>query len=187
MLTYVYGDLVEAALQGKVDIMVQGCNCFCTMGGGIARDIREKIPEAYTVDCTTKKGDRSKLGSQTTVQIEGRNGKTVTIINAYTQYTFWDPNDMFSIDALRSCFTTIKNRYGTDDPNFRRIIGIPLIGAGLAQGNWGEISSVLEEINFGERNLYLVVYVKFEKDWKDIVVMNFPSLMRTSIKDLPIL
>lgn len=187
MLTYVYGDLVNAALQGKVDIMVHGCNCFCTMGSGIARDVREKIPEAYKVDCMTKNGDRSKLGYLTSCQIESASGKDVVIINAYTQYTFWDQTDMFSIDALRDCFTIIKNRHGTDGSNEKKIIGIPLIGAGLARGNWNQISSVLEELRLEEKNLHLVVFVKFADDWNKTVVKNYPSLMHTAITDLPLL
>ena len=57
------GDLVQLALAGKFDVIVHGCNCMCTMGAGIAKQIKQKFPEAYRVDCQTKKGDRSKLGT----------------------------------------------------------------------------------------------------------------------------
>lgn len=30
------GDLIELAKQGKFDVITHGCNCFCTMGAGIA-------------------------------------------------------------------------------------------------------------------------------------------------------
>jgi len=41
----VEGDLIKMALGGEFDLIVHGCNCFCTMGAGIAKTIREYFPE----------------------------------------------------------------------------------------------------------------------------------------------
>ena len=35
-LNYVDGDLISLALYGHFDVIAHGCNCFCTMGAGIA-------------------------------------------------------------------------------------------------------------------------------------------------------
>lgn len=34
------GDLIERAENGDFDVIIQGCNCFHTMGAGIAKSIR---------------------------------------------------------------------------------------------------------------------------------------------------
>lgn len=44
------GDLVQMADQGQFDCIVHGCNCFRTMGAGIARQIAQKWPEAAEAD-----------------------------------------------------------------------------------------------------------------------------------------
>jgi O-acetyl-ADP-ribose deacetylase (regulator of RNase III) len=56
------GDLIELAIDGEFDLIIHGCNCFCTMGAGIAKTIKQKFPEAYKADLETEKGDKSKLG-----------------------------------------------------------------------------------------------------------------------------
>ena len=35
------GDLIEMAVCGDFNLIAHGCNCFCTMGAGIAKGIRE--------------------------------------------------------------------------------------------------------------------------------------------------
>ena len=54
------GDLIQLAKNGEFDVIIHGCNCFCTMGAGIAKTIKDIFPEAYKADLNTKKGDRSK-------------------------------------------------------------------------------------------------------------------------------
>mgnify|MGYP001795501660 FL=1 len=37
------GDLVKLAIKGEFDLIIHGCNCFCTMGAGIAKTIRSHL------------------------------------------------------------------------------------------------------------------------------------------------
>ena len=41
MINYVDGDLIKLAKQGRFDVIVHGCNCFCQMGAGIAPQMAE--------------------------------------------------------------------------------------------------------------------------------------------------
>jgi O-acetyl-ADP-ribose deacetylase (regulator of RNase III) len=41
------GDLIRLAILGNFDVIVHGCNCFKTMGGGIAAQIKRVFPKAY--------------------------------------------------------------------------------------------------------------------------------------------
>ena len=66
----VQGDLLGLALAGEFDVIVHGCNCQCAMGKGIALSIKKLFPEAYAADLKTVKGDRGKLGTYSSVEIE---------------------------------------------------------------------------------------------------------------------
>lgn len=39
--TEVNGDLIKLAKRGEFDVIGHGCNCFCTMGAGIAPQMAE--------------------------------------------------------------------------------------------------------------------------------------------------
>lgn len=142
MIEYIEGDL----LKSDCDVIVHGCNCFHTMGGGIARQIRELYPEAYEADKNTKYADKSKLGdfSQALVKSPFTN-KYVYIINAYTQYDYGrSPGSVYvHYDAIELVFKKIYN-FMKQYPEFK--IGIPKIGAGLAQGDWNKISNIINSI-----------------------------------------
>jgi len=129
------GDLIKLALEGKFDVIIHGCNCFCTMGAGIAKDIKSEFPEAYEADLKTEKGNKDKLGTYSNAIIE-RSAYKIIIINAYTQYHHKGRRMKADYEAIRSVFKKIKSNY----PG--RKIGYPKIGAGLAGGDWNIISEV---------------------------------------------
>lgn len=84
-----------------------------------------------------------------------------TIINAYTQYTCWDINDMLSYDAVRDVMQHIKNDFDSD-PDYIPRIGLPLLGAGLAQGDWNKIEQIIKDTGF--RDVTIVVWNDFEAE-----------------------
>lgn len=154
-MKYIMGDLIKLADDGHFDILIHGCNAFTTMSGGIAATISRRAPHVYHADCQTKKGDRSKMGTYTeAVVCDTFSVGGYTVINAYTQYTFWDTSDMLDYNALERVFKAIKDDYDSGDDIPR--IGIPLIGAGLACGDWDEIEAIIKRI--GLRNLTIVVF-----------------------------
>jgi O-acetyl-ADP-ribose deacetylase (regulator of RNase III) len=137
------GDLLALARAGEFDIIVHGCNCFCTMGSGIARQIREEYPEAYAADCNTRSGDMEKLGTYTSVTSKfGANlGAGFTIVNAYTQYDYNRPSNNLDVFEYAS-FEVILRKLAHRWP-YRRY-GFPYIGMGLARGNPQRIMGMLE-------------------------------------------
>lgn len=146
----VRGDLIALAIAGDFDVIIHGCNCQNTMGAGIARSIKQQFPAAYEADKATAKGSREKLGtySSATVDCDGRD---LTIVNAYTQFNWRGRGIKADYDAIRSVFARIKNDFSGER------IGYPLIGAGLAGGDWGVISQIITEELDGE-NHTLVEY-----------------------------
>jgi len=131
------GDLIELAQNGEFDLIVHGCNCFCTMGAGIAKGIKAAFPDAFEVDQKTASGDRSKLGTCTFANIR-INGNVLMIVNAYTQFNYRGKGVKVDYEAIRRCFQWIKKHHS----GLR--IGFPKIGAGLAGGDWTTIAEIID-------------------------------------------
>jgi O-acetyl-ADP-ribose deacetylase (regulator of RNase III) len=137
------GDLVKLAAAGEFNVLVHGCNCFNTMGAGIALQIATKFPEACTVDQLTRAGDKNKLGKYSMAVVRGDRGDALTVVNGYTQYAFGTGGPHVDYDAVRSVFGTIVYNLACMSTDIR--IGIPLIGAGLGGGDWNRINNIIEE------------------------------------------
>lgn len=137
------GDLIALALEGRFDLIVHGCNCFNTMGAGIARQIRETFPAAYDADLATVKGDLSKLGtfSQAHVDIGGH---SLVIINAYTQFHYAGSGVLADYEAIGEVFKGLKQNFSGHH------IAYPKIGAGLAGGDWEVIGQIIDQALAGE-------------------------------------
>ena len=134
----VTGDLLQLAREGKFDVIIHGCNCYCTMGGGIAKVIKAQFPEAFAADKETVSGEKSKLGSYTKARVE-RDGVSFTIVNAYTQFD-WRGNGLKAdYDAIEKAFAGIRQEFA----GLR--IAYPLVGAGLANGDWARIALIIDQ------------------------------------------
>jgi O-acetyl-ADP-ribose deacetylase (regulator of RNase III) len=59
----VNGDLIYLARNCEFDLIVLGCNCFCSMGAGIGRGIKATFPAAFVADSATARNDRFKLST----------------------------------------------------------------------------------------------------------------------------
>lgn len=148
MIKTLKGDLIKMALAGDFSAIVHGCNCFCTMGAGIAAGIRAAFPEAYRADLTTGNGDRSKLGACSFGYVD-RGGLKLLVVNAYTQFDYRGPGQLLDYGALRSCMEFVADLSGP--------VGMPMIGAGLARGDWDRILGIITEVA-GEADITIVEY-----------------------------
>ncbi len=137
-LLHKQGNILDLAEAGEFDIVVQGCNCFNTMGGGLAREIRERYPNVAEADLVTIRGDYNKLGNWTAATA-GPSGGRFTIINAYTQYDMSTGEDVFEYIAFELILQKLLHTYG------RKRIGFPYIGMGLAKGDPTTIMLQLEK------------------------------------------
>ena len=153
-MKYIDGDLIDLARNGKFDVIVHGCNCHCQMGAGIAKQIRSECKEAYLADRVTIPGDKSKLGTITVATIEPTSPehKPFIVVNAYTQYNYTREGVAADYDAIRSAMKLIQIKF------HGKSIGLPLIGAGLAGGDWNVIERIIcEELAY--ENVTIVRYL----------------------------
>ena len=143
-LQYKIGDLLES----DCNIIAHQCNCYCIMGGGIARQIRLKYPEAYQADLETIRGDRSKLGTFSM----GHNGTRI-IYNLYGQYGYGSglQTDYRALEmALRAMRKDIWINYVNIWPE----VGVPFgMGCGLAGGDWPTVEDIINNI-FVDETIY---------------------------------
>jgi len=142
------GDLVQKAKAGEFDVIVHGCNCFCQMGAGIAKTIKQVFPAAYQADLTTVAGDHTKLGTYSVAHVDVPE-RVLTIVNGYTQYQ-WRGNGLKAdYAAIRQVFRGVKQAYAGCR------IGYPALGAGLAGGDWTLIAAIIDEELAGEEHVFV--------------------------------
>lgn len=154
MIKYKKGSILDST----EDIICHGCNCFCTMGGGVAWYISERWPEVYEADRKTNRGDKAKLGTWTEAMVKGSDGHSIMVMNLYTQFNYNRFEDLFEYEAFEKICKEL-NRFARDH---RASISMPLIGAGLAGGDWKRISKIIEE-NIEQP---VIVYV-LPNEWKE--------------------
>lgn len=121
-------------------IVVHGCNCFNTMGAGLAKTIAKEWPAADAIDKTTPKGDKSKLGNYSFANVDGR----VVIINLYTQYQYGKGLQL-SYPALEAGLMMVVDQSNAtyDTP----IYLIPkYIGCGHAGGDYDKVKVIIDKV-----------------------------------------
>lgn len=141
-MNVVTGNLLDLAATGHFDVLIHGCNCQCTMGAGIAKQIKLRFPAAYEADLKTPAGTQ-KLGTISCAKVKVQN-HSFTIVNGYTQAHWRGSETKVDYDAVRSVMRHVKNQF----PGAR--IGFPRIGAGLAGGDWERIAPIIAEELTGE-------------------------------------
>mgnify|MGYP000149060829 CR=1 FL=1 len=143
-LRYAKGNLIDMALQGSFDVIVHGCNCQITMGSGIAKEIKDRYPDAYAVDLYMDQDFGAshrfhKLGnySEATVYTDDT---TFKIVNAYTQYDFLPRGvDHFNYASFAMILEKLAHFH------HGKRFGFPYIGMGLAGGDSKRILTLLED------------------------------------------
>lgn len=158
------GDLIKLAAKGAFDVIAHGCNCFCAMGAGLAPQMAKAFscddPAKYPSECSSRRGDMNKLGniehySWYVFDDEGKRSR-LEVVNAYTQYKYGrnhedgDQNP-FNYSALELCMKKINYRFKG------KHIGLPMIGAGLAGGDWEKIKQIIKD-ELKDCTITIVIY-----------------------------
>ncbi|MBO8171583.1 MAG: macro domain-containing protein [Bacillaceae bacterium] len=140
-LIEVKGDLLES----DCDVIAHQCNCFKTMGAGIARQIKKRYPEAYKADTELPLSAEERLGK---ISVAHHPGENRYIVNLYGQYNYSGPGPLTDYPKLESSLQEMF-RYFQNQPDFDRLkFGVPyMIGCGLAGGDWNIVSEMLERVS----------------------------------------
>ena len=167
------GDLITLAKAGEFDVITHGCNCFCTMGAGIAVPMKENFwCDEFPMEAPEYKGDINKLGNIDFKCITDKgdhlrisnpndlcvNDVLVTVVNSYTQYHYGKNHldgakNPVDYEAITMCMRKINHTFKGEK------IGLPMIGAGLAGGNWFVIEKIIKE-ELKDMDITIVRYKK---------------------------
>ncbi|AUR85850.1 macro domain protein [Vibrio phage 1.081.O._10N.286.52.C2] len=166
----IYGDLVATLRSviaepkwNKPFLMAQGCNCFIAQGSGIAGQLRE-FPEVYQADIDYgRKGDVTKLG-ELSVALFADNTPghlDAAVFNLYTQFSMGTNKQHAEYAAIKMAVEAMcRDAYAAHNP-----IYVPLIGAGLAGGDWELIRQIIDKASGTTE----IIIVHFDKgtiiDW----------------------
>lgn len=125
-------------------IIVHGCNSQGIMGSGVAKQIKDKWPAVYDRYRFKFLNESLPLGSLTYV----RTDPDRLVVNAITQKDYGRTSKRYvSYDAIETAFKRIselilQNTQYTPIPT---IVNFPLIGCGLANGDWKIVSKIIDD------------------------------------------
>ncbi len=138
----VKGDLIKLGLSGYFDVISHGVNSFCVMGGGIAPQMHKAFDcnngYFYPLEQKSHVGDVNKLGQIEWVRHQIDEEKEVIVVNSYTQYDFGGDKPPVDYEALALCMRKMNHIFKG------KHIGLPMIGAGLAGGDWVRIRRIIK-------------------------------------------
>ena len=146
-------DLIEGNLldfPNDINVIAHSCNTRNIMGAGIAKQIKDRYPEAYEADWRAFNSNYGvTLGKFSKADI----GDCKYIYNMYTQATigtgrevdyekFWQALKRVEQDLFEMKIS--KHEYDGSPPP---VLGLPWgISCGLAGGNWEIISAMINDI-----------------------------------------
>lgn len=155
MIKYTKGNLLD--FPEGINVLVHQANCFHTMGGGIARQIAQRYPEAVEADSRTTKGEANKLGTFSVADLP--DGKK--IVNLYGQYSISSLVRMTSYDALANGLMTLRDAIEQSAKVDTYVIGLPKgIGCGLGGGAWTIVEAIIKDVF--EKSKVPVVIVEYQ-------------------------
>lgn len=143
------GNLIDALANGEVGFAVQGCNCFVRMKRGLAAEVRQRIPAAVQADRRTLMGGFSKLGTYTSVEWPAGTGRR--FVNGYIQAHWGRRLNREPVNEdgtpLICDYSAVRKLLRSLHKDFRRdwVLGMPLLGCGLAGGDWERLAAIVDE------------------------------------------
>lgn len=140
-IKYKTGNLLKSSHR----VILHGCNARGVMGAGIAKQIRDLYPEAYSAYRKAYEAGSLVPGGSIWVKCGER-----IIINGITQKDYGRRENYVIYDAVERVMEDIEAHWngGVDHGGGEiepvREVAMPLIGAGLAGGDWSRIAYIIE-------------------------------------------
>ena len=149
MVTFHNGNILDSG----ADIICHQVNCMGKMNSGVAKAIREKWPEVYTMYRAKYECQVDLLGQIQPVIIDANKA----VINMFAQYNYgYDGRRYTSYDAFWSCLGEIKKYL---NPGIT--IAFPArIGCVRGGANWNVILTMIEEVLGKDYNVEIWDYDK---------------------------
>ena len=135
-IEYRMGDMFK----GGHKYLAHGCNAQGVMGSGVARIVRDNYTFAYDEYVAAHSRSPLVMGEViTAVDTEG-----TTIFNCITQNKYGTDQRYANYGAIQSCIRKIDDYMLANVFLCEREVAFPMIGAGLAGGDWSIIAGIIE-------------------------------------------
>ena len=146
MVKIIDGDLLESG----ADIICHQVNCQGKMNSGVAKQIRERFPEAYEGYMSlfrSKKNKKNLLGTVQVIEIPSENR---FILNLFAQDSYgYDRAQYTDVKALRQCLDGVREV----SKNLKLILGEDIrvampykISCARGGANWNEVYAIIKEV-----------------------------------------
>lgn len=145
-ITTTYGNAIDVFLE-QGDALIHCCNCQKTFGSGIAREIKERLPEAYQADCESPS---NPLGGTSSARIYLRSAaeavfNTKVVFNLYGQEFYGTNRRHVNYGALSNALSLARYEISCMD-----VAGIPTVvvpyrmASDRAGGDWDVVRELIE-------------------------------------------
>ncbi len=136
-------------------IIVHGCNARGVMGAGVAKAVKKRYPDAYRLYRGVYERQGLAVGQIVPYLVpSGGAPPELIIVNAIIQQNYGTYRRQVDYDGLLHCFVQIPylaKAYGLQDVHF------PLIGCGLAGGDWSVVEAIIERTLVGlDKHLWVL-------------------------------
>lgn len=155
-IVYRKGNVIEALKEGHIQVLAHGVNCSGGFGSGVAGQIAQEFPEvklAYMQDYSNGLWQLGRVSFVSTTHSVKRG--EMWVANCATQFKYGrnpeqEPNGRYcNYAAIAKCMAELQNK--TTRLN---TIGMPMIGAGLAAGDWKIIEAIIND-EFVNRDVFV--------------------------------
>jgi len=144
-IDYQIGNMFENYHE-PIIFLAHGCNAKGVMGSGVAAEVRDRYPWAYSK--YRKKFQESGLAPGSVVEASKYvDDRTIYVFNCITQNLYGrDGRRYANYGAIQKCIrqidflVTTKSAFDTIKPEVR----FPMIGASLGGADWNIISKIIE-------------------------------------------
>jgi O-acetyl-ADP-ribose deacetylase (regulator of RNase III) len=141
-----------------INNIAHSCNCQNVMGGGIAKQIKDRYPQAFEAD-TERWGNeyndggnwRCQIGDYSKAEIESKflpNNKG-RIYNLYTQSGYSTKKRQVNYEYFWKALKNMQEDllFIQHETGEQQVLGLPYgISCGLAGGNWEIIKAMIDDI-----------------------------------------
>ena len=157
MIKIIDGNLLD--FPNGINYIAHSCNTQNIMGGGIAKQIKDRYPTAYQADCFAMYEDDNVLGEYSFAVADAT--QTKGIYNMYTQDKIGGARAV-NYEAFYVALTKVANTIEWEDDTDEKtsVFGLPwMISCGLAGGSWGVIFAMINDILIDRKfKTYIVKY-----------------------------
>jgi O-acetyl-ADP-ribose deacetylase (regulator of RNase III) len=151
------GNLLD--FPNDVDFIAHSCNTHNVMGAGIAREIKNRYPNAYSADCHAMMEGDNVLGNFSFAVTDATQNKG--IFNMYTQDKIGGERAV-NYEAFYTALENVANyiEWQSKHECEKKVLGLPFgISCGLAGGSWNVIFSMINDILIDRKfKTYIVKY-----------------------------